>query len=82
MVGKVLHDLASENLFSIVCCSLLFKLIFCNAKAEVLQSSAAAKSLKSCPTLCNPIDGSPSGSSILEILQARALEWVQSSGQL
>ena len=39
-------------------------------------SAAAAKSLQSCPTLCDPIDGSPSGSSIPGILQARALEWV------
>ena len=39
-------------------------------------ASAAAKSLQSCPTLCDPIDGSPPGSSILGILQARTLEWV------
>ena len=37
---------------------------------------AAAKSLQSYPTLCSPIDGSPSGSSIPGILQARILEWV------
>ena len=37
---------------------------------------AAAKSLQSCPTLCDPIDGSPPGSSISGILQARTLEWV------
>ena len=37
---------------------------------------AAAKSLQSCPTLCNPIDGSPPGSPIPRILQARTLEWV------
>ena len=37
---------------------------------------AAAKSLQSCPTLCNPIDGSPPGSLIPGILQARTLEWV------
>ena len=37
---------------------------------------AAAKSLQSCPTLCNPIDGSPPGSAIPGILQARTLEWV------
>ena len=37
---------------------------------------AAAKSLQSCPTLCNPIDGSPPGFPILGILQARTLEWV------
>ena len=36
----------------------------------------AAKSLQSCPTLCNPIDGSPPGSPIPGILQARTLEWV------
>jgi len=39
-------------------------------------AAAAAKSLQSCPTLCNPIDGSPSGSAIPGILQARILEWV------
>ena len=39
-------------------------------------AAAAAKSLQSCPTLCNPIDGSPPGSPVLGILQARTLEWV------
>ena len=43
---------------------------------EVAAAAAAAKSLQSCPTLCNPIDGSPSGSPIPGILQARTLEWV------
>ena len=38
--------------------------------------AAAAKSLQWCPTLCDPIDGSPPGSPIPEILQARTLEWV------
>ena len=38
--------------------------------------SAAAKSLQSCPALCDPIDGSPSGSAVPGILQARTLEWV------
>ena len=38
-----------------------------------------AKSLQSCPTLCDPIDGSPPGSSIPGILQARTLEWVSIS---
>ena len=37
---------------------------------------AAAKSLQSCPTLCDPIDGSPPGSTIPGILQERTLEWV------
>ena len=40
------------------------------------QAAAAAKPLQSCPTLCDPIDGSPPGSPIPEILQARTLEWV------
>ena len=39
-------------------------------------AAAAAKSLQSCPTLCNPIDDSPPGSAIPGILQARTLEWV------
>ena len=39
-------------------------------------SAAAAKSLQSCPTLCDPMDGSPPGSPVPGILQARALEWV------
>ena len=39
-------------------------------------AAAAAKSLQSCPTLCKPIDGSPPGSPVPGILQARTLEWV------
>ena len=39
-------------------------------------ATAAAKSLQSCPTLCNPIDGSPPGSPVPGILQARTLGWV------
>ena len=39
-------------------------------------AAAAAKSLQSCPTLCDPIDGSPAGSAIPGIFQARTLEWV------
>ena len=53
---------------------------------EVIMSSfyatvaaATAKSLQSCPTLCDPIDSSPPGSPIPGILQARTLEWVASS---
>ena len=40
------------------------------------SAAAAAKSLQLCLTLCDPIDGSPSGSPIPGILQARTLEWV------
>ena len=39
-------------------------------------AAAAAKSLQSCPTLCDLIDGSPPGSAVPGILQARTLEWV------
>ena len=39
-------------------------------------AAAAAKSCQSCPTLCDPIDSSPTGSSVPGILQTRALEWV------
>ena len=40
------------------------------------HTAAAAKSLQLCPTLCDPIDGSPPGSTVPGILQARTLEWV------
>ena len=43
------------------------------------SAAAAAKSLQSCPTLCNPINGSPPGSPVPGILQARILEWVAMS---
>jgi len=42
----------------------------------LIRSAAAAKSLQSCPTLCDPIDRSPPGSPVPGILQARTLEWV------
>ena len=42
-------------------------------------AAAAAKSLQSCPTLCDPIDSNPPGSPVPGILQARTLEWVAMS---
>ena len=45
-------------------------------KLKANVAAAAAKSLQLCLTLCNPIDGSPPGSPIPGILQARTLEWV------
>ena len=45
-------------------------------KRVQMTIAAAAKSLQSCPTLCDPIDGSPPGSPVPGILQARTLEWV------
>jgi len=49
-------------------------LLRCNQ--EALLAAAAAKSLQLCPTLCDPIDGSPPGSPVPGTLQARTLEWV------
>ena len=43
---------------------------------SITAAAAAAKSLQSCLTLCNPKDGSPPGSAVPGILQARTLEWV------
>ena len=52
-----------------------FKAVYCHS-AYLTYRQSAAKSLQSCPTLCDPIDGSPLGSSGPRILQARILEWV------
>ena len=62
----------------------VFGSLFCNLRPEFAPysffvfccSATAAKSLQSCPTLCDPIDGSPPGSPVPGILQARTLEWV------
>ena len=43
---------------------------------NLYAAAAATKSLQSCPTLCDPIDGSPPGSPVPGIFQARTLEWV------
>ena len=50
-----------------------------NNYSAAAAAAATAKSLQSCPTLCDPIDSSPPGSSIPGILKARTLEWVSSS---
>ena len=56
------------------------KAIYCHpvysSDAAAAAAAAAAKSLQSCPTLCDPIDRSSPGSAIPGILQARTLEWV------
>ena len=46
---------------------------------KVKAAAAAAESLQSCPSLCDPLDGSPPGSPVPRILQARTLEWVAMS---
>ena len=45
-------------------------------ESDAAAAAAAAKSLQSCPTLCDPMDCSPPGSSVPGILQARTLPWV------
>ena len=52
------------------------KILLFHFEDNLKYTTAAAKSLQSCPTLCDPIDGSPPGSSIPGTLQARTLEWV------
>ena len=49
--------------------------VYACGKDRDLNAAAAAKSLQSCPTLCDPIDGSLPGSSVRGIFQARVLEW-------
>ena len=49
---------------------------YCTIALISYAAAAAAKSLQSCPTLCDPIDGSPPGPAVPGILQARTLEWV------
>ena len=56
--------------------AIAFSYIVTSSLLMKILHAAAAKSLQSCPTLCNPIDGSPPGSAVPEILQARVLEWV------
>ena len=51
----------------------------CTLFSLFCYTATAAKSLQSCPTLCDPIDGSPPGSTVPGIFQARTLEWVAMS---
>ena len=61
-----------------ICLSLsdLFHSAQCSQGQSAAAAAAAAKSLQSCPTLCDPIVGSPPGSADPGILQVRTLEWV------
>ena len=54
----------------------VFKKSLLHSRSSAAAAAAAAKSLQSCSTLCDPLDGSPPGSPIPGILQARTLEWV------
>ena len=57
-------------------CSLNVSALTMVSVTYVYLAAAAAKSLQLCLTLCDPIDGSPPGSPVPRILQARTLEWV------
>ena len=58
-------------MYTYICVYIIFHILFI-----IAYYAAAAKSLQSCLTLCDPIDGRPPGSPIPGILQARTLEWV------
>ena len=75
------HILFFFRLFSIIGYYKILSIVPCATRRSLLftypiYAAAAAKLLQSCPTLCNPIDGSPPGSPVPGILQARTLEWV------
>ena len=68
----------AAKLQSLLPSSHIFPLVSLASYGQLLTAAAAAaaESLQSCPTLCDPIDGSPPGSPVPGSLQARALEWV------
>ena len=68
------HLLSSTATVSSVLCAL--NSFYSQSNYEAVAAAAAAKLLQLCPTLCDPIDGSPPGSPVPGILQARTLEWV------
>ena len=65
-----------ESKYPLIPWLLSLSTVFLEPKKVKSATAAAAKSCQSCPTLCDHIDGSPSGFSIPGILQARILEWV------
>ena len=68
-VGNI-HNSSSQPL------SVPFLMVTCSFSPQKRHAAATAKSCQSCPTRCDPIDGSWTGSSVPGILQARTLEWV------
>ena len=72
----ILSDDSQSQANSVLSSSFLIFGGFQIRPAAAAAAAAAAKSLQSCPTLCDPIDGSPPGSPGPGILQARTLEWV------
>ena len=76
-LGPIFASIAGNLAFPV---RMHFKLVLKKKKKSYFllpdNAAAAAKSLQSCPTLCDPIDCSPPGSPVPGILQARTLEWV------
>ena len=73
--ASVLTPFSQQHYFLIEVCMLILQTQGC-CTLDRLQNVAAAKTPQSCPTLCDPTDGSPPGSPVPGILQARTLEWV------
>ena len=77
---QLINSLIEKNILSmekeLTLCKYLPWVYHFISLSNLLTAAAAAKSLQSCLTLCDPIDSSPPGSPIPGILQARALEWV------
>ena len=73
VVVVVVESLSHIQLFATPWTAALYSLHQLSLSAT---AAAAAKSLQSCPNLCDPIDGSPPGSHVPGILQAKTLEWV------
>ena len=73
---RLSHQILVSCLFSLQLGTLMSTMILKPVQPNLHTAAAAAKSLQSCPTLCDPIDGSPPGSPVPGIVQARTLEWV------
>ena len=73
--SSLIHSSVSVMLM-LISSSIFFFSVIVLFITDNLFFATAAKSLQSCPTLCDPIDGSPTGPSVPGILQARILEWV------
>ena len=72
---SITHSIRSRTVTFVIVLVIIF-VVYCYLSISLVNTAAAAaKSLQSCLTLCDPIDGSPPGSTIPGILQARTLEW-------
>ena len=75
--GMLINGFVEQKVFPFMnACYFLFLDFYLARRYIINLCAAAAKSLQSCLTLCDPVDGSPPGSPVPGILQARPLEWV------